>query len=129
MSTCLYPQINTCFCLCHFPNFHGICTCNNCNYKKHDSASHTTPLTDAELLKDRIVDLEDRMQKMENWKKIAKVLCDQSKKPHKCPLCDGLGEIRFYSFQDASRFGCRTDALGNFIKNCSACEGKGIVWG
>lgn len=36
-----------------------------------------------------------------------------TKKPHKCPVCDGFGN-RIYEDQ---------------VCSCQACEGKGIVWG
>lgn len=43
------------------------------------------------------------------------------KKPHKCPVCDGIGMVKSYmGIKDIS--GC-----AGF--ECNACEGKGIVWG
>lgn len=36
------------------------------------------------------------------------------KKPHKCPVCDGIGG---------------TKVSGTIDEECHACEGKGIVWG
>lgn len=37
------------------------------------------------------------------------------KKPHKCPVCDGLGSQLYLISQQAQK--------------CESCEGKGIVWG
>jgi hypothetical protein len=47
------------------------------------------------------------------------ILCDldtgyRNKKPHKCPVCDGIGG---------------TKVSGTIDEECHACEGKGIVWG
>lgn len=45
-----------------------------------------------------------------------------SKKPYKCPLCDGLGENRLD----------RNGMLLSFPPkwpNCKVCKGEGIVWG
>lgn len=39
-------------------------------------------------------------------------VCDNGKKPHKCPVCDGFGKAT--QFIDG---------------HCTACEGKRIVWG
>lgn len=47
----------------------------------------------------------------------------ESKKPHKCPSCDGYGEWELTSMEE-------TIANGNKkFKPCKACEGKGILWG
>lgn len=53
------------------------------------------------------------------------------KKPYKCPVCDGTGNIYkgcFHSAQDRF-FGWKVDQAGMAYKECESCEGKRIVWG
>jgi len=49
------------------------------------------------------------------------------KKPHKCPVCDGYGNILSaaakIAFDEMLRANLPTS------KVCNPCEGKGIVWG
>lgn len=66
--------------------------------------------------------LPKRIEKLEkqiaNWEEEFYFLKDKlrcyDKKPHKCPLCDGLGG---------------TKISGTIDEYCNVCDGKGIVWG
>ncbi len=66
-------------------------------------------------LEKRICDLEN---KFDYWfdngiKRIVKLEnSNQSKIPHRCPICDGLGKATLFVHG-----------------TCLVCEGKGIVWG
>lgn len=56
---------------------------------------------------------EDEINELyKNIRKLEKLVKD--KKPHKCPICDGLGG--FY-------------VSGTMDEQCHSCNGKGIVWG
>lgn len=39
---------------------------------------------------------------------------DHPKKPHKCPICDGRGQVQLEILK---------------ISFCLSCDGKGIIWG
>jgi DNA repair exonuclease SbcCD ATPase subunit len=51
--------------------------------------------------------------------------------PHKCPVCDGHGNIYsdYLCNQEMLLAGWHRDALRSAYKQCVSCEGKGIVWG
>lgn len=70
------------------------------------------------VLRETISHLERRLAEVEKWKKTAKILCDQSKKPHKCPVCEGKGSIKTEVEPKTLKF-----------ELCQPCEGKGILWG
>ena len=57
--------------------------------------------------------LRETIDDLSKWRKGIKILCDQSKKPHKCPVCDG--------------YGTRDRAGLEFP--CDACGSKGVIWG
>lgn len=63
---------------------------------------------------DQLIQIEKRLEEIEKWKKTAKILCDQSKKPHACPVCKGMCEFAVFGKDKTAP--------------CPACEGKGIVW-
>lgn len=87
----------------------------------------------------RIADLEKKSisievfhtsnQCLETWKTGCEVLIDnihkklyeletQSKKPFKCPVCEGSRKESF-----------NLPAGGYYEQDCKSCEGKGIIWG
>lgn len=83
-------------------------------------------------LEDKIKGLIERLEDVEKWRKGIKILADQSKKPHKCPVCDFTGAIELERMDEISRFSSneimKTDD-GRYFIFCRSCEGKGIVWG
>lgn len=83
----------------------------------NENDHHCSAIT---VLERSFKELEERLYQVEQWKKTAKILCDQSKKPHKCPICEGK---RLDLNNPISGSG------GLQWHNCSVCEGKGIVWG
>ncbi len=60
-------------------------------------------------------ELEKEINEISKWRKDIKILTDQSKKPHECPVCDGMRKFKVFG--------------KNIEADCPACEGKGIVWG
>lgn len=70
--------------------------------------------------------VQGRIEKLENdlhnhYKNVADLISNISiskKIPYKCPVCLGTGR---YKLATAN---CPSD-----IKDCHACEGKGVVWG
>ncbi len=60
--------------------------------------------------------VEFRIEKLENQYK-------ESKKPHKCPSCDGTGNDKGIQREHPEYKFCMEYA------SCHSCEGKGIVWG
>jgi len=90
----------------------------------NENDHHCSAIT---VLERSFKELEERLYQVEQWKKTAKILCDQSKKPHKCPVCNGIGTVLTKAakvdFDGMLRAGLET------IKRCDACEGKGILWG
>ena len=44
----------------------------------------------------------------------------KNKKPHKCPVCGGLGKRNKYINAESTQ-------VVFFV--CASCDGKGIVWG
>lgn len=84
------------------------------------------------LLEQQISDLQKRLEPIEQWKKTAKILCDQSKKPHKCPVCDGKGKIYIDPSRQLSGIEAmfaKKDVNGLSFEDCRPCEAKGILWG
>lgn len=121
---------------CHVPlstwngNYHPRCYCK-CNTTVVVNPTPIIYQFENKKMEDKIKLLEERLNVVEQWKKVAKVLCDQSKKPHKCPVCDFSGAIQLESIEEVIRFKdeiINTDDGKNFI-SCRSCEGKGIVWG
>ena len=55
----------------------------------------------------------------------------RDKKPHKCPLCYGEGNIYKHELPTIhdKLFGWQTDQMGMAYKKCNSCEGKGVLWG
>lgn len=47
---------------------------------------------------------------------------DKAKKPHKCPVCDGKPNLPL-QFRD------KNNEHIEFIADCHACEGSGVIWG
>lgn len=106
-----------CQCPCHLSTWMGIyppqCYCQcRIGVFKVTNTEPTILYIENKKMDDKIKKLEERLEEVEKWKKTAKILCDQSKKPHACPLCKGTGE-----------------GILMGIRNCIPCEGKGIVWG
>ncbi len=56
-----------------------------------------------------------------NCNKISQTPSAPSLTPHKCPVCDGEGQRLLKSPYD-QQFGAN-------YKKCSACNGKGVLWG
>lgn len=115
-----------CPCPCHFGGpmwVVGIC----CHCRRNPS-NQTSPVQiisdnsmkfdhdvlklELSVLRETVTVLQQKLEVIEKWKKTAKILCDQSKKPHKCPVCEGLGKATLFH-----------DGI------CETCQGKGIVWG
>ena len=86
---------------------------------------HAKEMKDAEFVLDILAKrtgilLED-MQDMAKWRKSIKILTDQSKKPNKCPVCNGKGSLNNFKPIHAG--------VNMICMLCHSCEGKGIVWG
>ncbi len=66
---------------------------------------------------------------MDKWKQYFSEV-HQSKKPHKCPNCEGIGEFKNDELLLGQRLKTtqRQDATGCYDM-CQSCQGKGIVWG
>lgn len=101
-----------CPCGCHSGHTMGIVgICCQCRLSENPltiapAPNFVTPTqSEINVLRESFAKLDVRLREVEAWKKTAKILCDQSKKPYKCPVCEGR-------------------AMG-----CLSCEGKGIVWG
>lgn len=93
---------------CHYPGNIQIIADNSMKHDLNDLKHENI------VLRGTIKKIEERLECVEQWKKTAKILCDQFKKPHKCPLCNGHGKLGYPEvLQD----------------KCHSCEGKGIVWG
>lgn len=65
--------------------------------------------------------LQEDMQEIAKWRKGIKILTDQSKKPNKCPICNGKGNLNNFKPIHAG--------VNMICMLCHSCEGKGIVWG
>lgn len=65
----------------------------------------------------------ERLDNLESELMIVRALgscASHTKKPHKCPVCDGVGFIN-----------CLTNPIIKWVEKnvkCISCEGKGIVW-
>lgn len=68
-------------------------------------------------------------QKSEIEKNIQNQLIAKKLNPHKCPTCDGKGEIIFDWIADQDYKIVKKGEPCKKITTCNACEGKGIVWG
>ena len=126
-----YPG-TACQCPCHTGGVLwkvGLCCECKRNYSPPQPTiqivSDNTVKTELTILKIEIDSLKKELKKLEEllkpvleWKKTAKILCDQSKKPHKCPVCESKG-VEFD----------RLNRDEGFNKKCNSCEGKGIIWG
>lgn len=130
----LPQQSYMCACPCHQSVWFGVyppqcwCNCSKTQIVKIvTDNSMTQEVTKLQLeiavLRETIKGLEARLEPVERWKKTAKVLCDQSKKPHKCPVCFGDGGWNLISAEEMQ------NNDGKIFKTCKSCEGKGILWG
>jgi len=106
-----------CYCDCHKPVHYSAvppqcyCTCryrNNWQNSPLPSADIHGSMT-VKLLEERIKDLEESYQGLST--ELRYLLDNNNKKPHKCPVCDGLGKATL--FKDG---------------NCQPCVGKGVLW-
>ena len=138
MSGCHIPS--QCTCKCHVSQSEH---CVYCSYKPlgNDMSDKLEnhrlfQIEENRKVSRKIDEFEERINKLENVKVIfksttidsvnrrLKELESSSRKPHKCPVCDGLCSKLI------------TDRTSNapaehYRKQnpCSACEGKGIIWG
>lgn len=115
-------------------------------YSDHEERIHDFEKISAEkrliALEEKIINLQlNHIDKMwvainsiiKNIHRIDEVL-KKDKKPYKCPVCDGARygkqELRA-SFQSMSVDGIQVKEGDSFYfkPTCTACEGKGIVWG
>jgi hypothetical protein len=80
------------------------------------------------------VEFENKLEvDLAKWKEYYSLIPQNNKKPHKCPACQGKG---FSSAVRISKDGFEIDGVvvnknERFLHTdkCTACEGKGIVWG
>ncbi|MDP4145593.1 MAG: hypothetical protein Q8936_14095 [Bacillota bacterium] len=96
---------------------------NNLEMDDSDERLHDIENIEAEK---RLIELE-RFQEITHaqYQKVIK-----EKKPHTCPNCGGLG--LYYNAPTNSMYEQLVDTKdeqGRIVKNCYACEGKGIIWG
>jgi|ERR1700722_7953263 len=71
----------------------------------------------------RIDKLEKEIIELKRFQDIThKQYYSTDRKPHRCPVCDGLGEFEMQSMEEIVKNG------GHKFKKCRACE-NGIVWG
>lgn len=70
-------------------------------------------MDDIKKIQKDILVLRETIDEINKWKKSVKILCDQSKKPHKCPVCDGYG----------------TRERAGLEFPCDPCQTKGVIWG
>lgn len=101
--------MSNCQCFCHTNvkavGFYGHCIC--------DCKSLSEKLNSLnELYKELWV----KVQEIMDWKKKVKILCDQSRKPNKCPSCDGHGEY-IVCYPNKGYRDCK----------CKSCDGKGYI--
>lgn len=74
-----------------------------------------------------ICNLNDRLRDVERFQDITHKQYQEvihSKAPHKCPVCNGLGNPDITSL---TSYGPRKHMIEN--DPCNSCEGKGILWG
>lgn len=73
---------------------------------------------------ERIEDLENIESEVRliNIERKLDELFKHSKKPHKCPVCDGTSMANVKEVDI-------NDSILSFYKKCHACKGEGIVWG
>lgn len=121
----------SCQCPCHngllWSIYPSQCWCS-CN-KQSISVQFNPMNEEIRVLRETVDSLQKRLEVVEAWKKAAKILCDQSKKPHKCPVCNGESKIQI-THGIIEAFEKRIiDSAGRHFKLCGTCEGKGIVWG
>ncbi len=78
------------------------------------------------------IEMEDRITASDILQRLNKIesrFPGVMKSPYKCPLCNGDGKTLTQS-NVAEPFEKRIiDSLGRHFTWCSACEGKGIIWG
>lgn len=98
-----------CNCLCHTSDF----VCNKCRCP--------------DPLPNEIIQLEKRIKELERFQDITHLEYKNTKKPHKCPICEGEGLNKSRLVMDAILEQPSTISMKN--PDCKACEGKGIVWG
>jgi hypothetical protein len=129
-----------CICPCHFNSdmlyaFQCYCHCNK--YRSFAGGQPSVIYLETKVMEERIKNLETRLKELEEWTRkdedrvhqqlkdlqesyqglsaeLRHIMENIRKKPHKCPICDGLGG---------------TKISGTIDEFCTACHGKCIVWG
>lgn len=71
----------------------------------------------------RLIRIEDCFSSALNISKDEEIT---SKKPHKCPVCNGHGKVET---PNTIRFDILMGDKNIGVSACSSCKGKGIVWG
>ncbi len=129
MSGC-FPTGDPCRCKCHTldTTWNGTecCLCHKDKFY-HKNYSHTD-VNSACYKNHQIVMNEINCIKNET-KKIRSDFTDQiykivNKKPHKCPVCEGRGNITIQEIKLALNAMISTSS-----DQCNACKGNGIIWG
>jgi hypothetical protein len=59
---------------------------------------------------------------LDKWREYYSLLPTNNKKPHRCPLCNGVGKVWDIKIDGMPHFGSPS-------RNCHSCIGSGIVWG
>ena len=91
--------------------------------KKFSEFHHLRP--DIEKLKTQINSWEDEFYLFKDKLRIP------DKKPHKCPVCEGKGNIRVepkYSLSSDGMIAKDERHVAPIEHHCQPCKGKGIVW-
>lgn len=145
MSGCHYTP---CGCMCHTTGIKTVCASNPpipCCPCDVLSKPVSPMVENIQKLWERVIELEDFRRQQTDWcldkQELLRIIDSRldsielitiqlpiptklvEKKPHKCPVCDGLGEFELHSAEDIIKAG------GVRFPVCNACEGKGIVWG
>lgn len=88
-------------------------------------ARHDREWEEAEQIMDAlgksIGHIQEDIGEIARWRKGIRILTDQSKKPSKCPVCNGRGTL--------NNFKPIHEGINQIYMPCHSCEGKGIVWG
>ncbi len=83
------------------------------------------------MIEERFNKIEERMNILmldqHNLKSLLESLAEEigSKKPHKCPVCDGRGHSLKHENETVEKI-CTVSIV---FAPCHTCESKGIVWG
>lgn len=115
-----------------YANFMGNMKCPDCNWEQQITKNSIENYASLGLCKHGVnpamqqcyyCGIEHRLNKLESeikshWKLLSDIMPKLDRKPHKCPVCEGRGNLQKEVEPKILKFTL-----------CTSCEGKGIVWG